>query len=171
MLLGGRGVHSADDKIDVSSVQFPGQRSQIPDDDMKGHPRILSRQPMNDRRIDCGYGVLAPSHAYLAYCRIGERRDVLHALPQFVEHGDASLDERAAIGCRLYALPAPVEQAHAEGVLQIGDRLGNGGLRHVEGTRRLAHAAGLNDGHENIDVAQSEAAADAVVPLRGGGHS
>ena len=114
--------------------------------------------------------MLAPSHAYLSHRRIGKRRDVLNALPQFVKHCDAPLDERAAIRRRLYALPAPVEQAHAEGVFQVGDRLGNGGLRHVEGARRLPHAAGLNDGQQNIHVPQFEAAAETVVPLRGG-HS
>src|SRR5438046_1215892 len=126
---------------------------------------------MNDRRIDRGYRVLAPSHAYLSRRRISKRRYVLNALPQFVEHCDASFDKRAAIRCRLYALSAPVEQAHAEGVFQVGDRLGNGGLRHVEGGSRLPHAARLNDGQQNIHVPQFEAAADTVVPLRGGCHS
>jgi hypothetical protein len=113
----------------------------------------------------------SPSHAYLSHRRIGKRRDVLNALPQFVEHCDASLDQRAAIRRRLYALPAAVEQAHAEGVFQICDRLGHGRLRHIEGGGRLPHAARLNDGQQNIHVSQFEAAADAVVPLRGGGHS
>ena len=126
---------------------------------------------MDDGRIDGGYGVLAPSHANLAHRRIGKRRDVLNALPQFVEHGDAPLDQRAAIRCRLYTLPAPVEQAHAESAFQISDRLGNGWLRHVEGACRLAHAAGLNNGQQNIHVPQFEAATDTVVPLRCDGHS
>ena len=126
---------------------------------------------MDDGRIDGGYGMLAPSHANLAHRRIGKRRDVLNALSQFVEHGDTPLDQRAAIRCRLYTLPAPVEQAHAEGVFQVGNRLGNGGLRHVEGARGLPHAARLYDGQENIHVSQFEAAANPVVPLRGGGHS
>ena len=126
---------------------------------------------MNDGRVDGGYGVLTSAHAYLPHRRIGKRCQVLNALSQFVEHCDASLDERAAIRCRLDALPAAIEQAHAEGVFKMGDRRGNGGLRHIEGDRRLPHAAGLNDGEENIQVSQPETAADTVVPLRGGGHS
>ena len=78
---------------------------------------------MDDGRIDGGYRVLAPSHPYLPRRRIGKGRDVLNALSQFVEHCDAALDQRAAIWCRLYALPAAVEQAHAEGVFEVGDRL------------------------------------------------
>src|SRR5205085_6705341 len=106
---------------------------------MKGHPRILSRESMDDGRIDSGDRMLAPSHAYLSRGRIGKGRDVLNALPQFVEHCDASFDKRPAIRRRLYTLSAAVEQAHAEGVLQVGNRLGNGGLRHVESARRLPH--------------------------------
>ena len=114
--------------------------------------------------------MLAPAHAYLPHCRIGERRDFVHALAQFVEHGDAAPDECPAIGRRLDALPAPVEEPHTEGLFQVSDRLGHCRLRHVEGRGGLAHAAGLNDGQQNIDVAQFEAAADPVVPLRDVGH-
>ena len=132
---------------------------------------MLVRKPMDDGRIDRGDRVLAPAHAYLSHCRIGERRDVVHALAQFVEHGDAALDERPATGRRLDALPTPVEEPHTEGLFQVSDRLGHCRLRHVEGRGGLAHAAGLNDGQQNIDVPQFEAAADPVVPLRDGGHS
>src|SRR6476620_6135508 len=109
MLLGGMAVHSAHQKVDAPRVQFPGQRSQVPDDDMKGHPWILSRELMDDGRIDCRYRMLAPSHPYLPGRRIGKGRDVLNALSQLVEHFDSALDERAAIWCRFYALATPVE--------------------------------------------------------------
>src|SRR5215510_4664762 len=114
--------------------------------------------------------MLTASHAYLSRRRIGKRCDVLNSLPQFVEHCDAALDQRTTIWRGLNALAAAVEQAHAQCVLQIGDRLRDGGLRHVEGACCLAHAACLDNGQQNIDVSQFEAAADAVVPLREG-HS
>jgi hypothetical protein len=67
--------------------------------------------------------MLAPSHPYLSHRRISKGRDVLNTLPQLVEHCDAALDKRAAIWCRLYALPAPVEETHAEGLFEAGNRL------------------------------------------------
>src|SRR4029077_16165665 len=130
----------------------------------KRHLWVLLREPMDHRRIDGRYRVLAPTHAYLSHRRIVERRDILNALPQFVEHCDATLDERTAIRGRLDALPTPVKQAYTEGVLQVGNRFRNGRLRHVEGGCRLSHAARLNDGHQNVHVSQFEATADTVVP-------
>jgi len=72
--------------------------------------------------------VLAPSHTYLTHRRIVERCDILNALPQLVEHSDASLDECTAVWGRLYTPPAPIKQPYSESVLQVGNGLGDGGL-------------------------------------------
>ena len=74
------------------------------------------------------------------------------------------LPKRKAVGRRHDAAPTAVDQPNAERVLQFHHRLGNGGLGYAEAARRLAHAAGLDDRHQNIQVAQLEAALGAVVP-------
>src|SRR5215475_15982501 len=114
MLLGGWAIHPAHDEVDVACVQFSRQHPEVADDDVKRHPWVLLGEAMDHGRINGCYRVFAPSYAYFAYRRIVKRRDILHALPQFVEHGDAALDKRAAKRSRLHALPAPVEQAHTE---------------------------------------------------------
>src|SRR5215210_1151000 len=107
MLLGARAVNSADQKIDMSCVQFTGQHLQVPNNNTKGNPRISSRQSVNDWREDRGYHMVAPSNTYLSRGWISEERDVLNALPQFVENRDTALDKSATVRRRLDALPAP----------------------------------------------------------------
>jgi hypothetical protein len=55
-----------------------------------------------------------------------------------------------------------VEQAHAERMLQVRDRSRYSRLTGVEVLRRLAHAAGLHHGHEDVQVLQLHPAADAI---------
>ena len=78
--------------------------------------------------------------------------------------------KRAAVFGRLDALAMAIEQAHAERMLQIRDRSGNVGLEVFEAPRRLAHAAGLHDGHEDVQVLQLHPAADAIAQLHGVTH-
>ena len=74
----------------------------------------------------------------------------------------AAIEQRATVLCRLDPLTVAVEQTHAEGVLQIRNRLGNVGLRGVEASRSLPHAAVLHDGHEDVQVLQLDPAADTI---------
>jgi len=74
-------------------------------------------------------------------------------------------EQGAAVFCRLHALPVAVQQAHAERVLQVRDRSGNGGLGAVEALRSLAHAAGLHHGHEDVQVLQLHPASGAIAKL------
>jgi len=53
---------------------------------------------------------------------------------------------------------------NAERVFQLDDGLGYGRLRDVEADCRLSHAAGLDDRHQDIQVAKLEAAFYAVIP-------
>lgn len=52
-------------------------------------------------------------------------------------------------------------------MLQVRNRFRDGGLGHVDVPRGFAHAAGLHDRHQDIEVTQFEAALDAVVPGHG----
>ena len=55
-----------------------------------------------------------------------------------------------------------VEQADAQGLLQLGNRLGNNGMRDGEPRGRLRHAAGFRHREHDVKVAQPDATADAV---------
>jgi hypothetical protein len=94
--------------------------------------------------------------------RIGQELDVLDRLAQVVEHGHSTIEQGATILGRLGTLTASIEQPHADGLFQLRDRSRNGGLRGVQDFRRPAHAAGLNDGHQDVEVVQLHPASDAI---------
>src|SRR5262249_2028389 len=108
------------------------------------------------------------SDAKLAGGGIGEKLDILDALAELVEHGDAAPDDGVAVLRRLDAPRAALEQAHAERMLEVGGRPRDGRLRRAEALRRLGHAAGLDHGHQHAHVVQLEAALDAIDLGHGG---
>src|SRR6516162_8119408 len=61
---------------------------------MNGNPRILLRESIDGDQYQTGRHLLAGSDPQFPRRRIGEEFDVLDALPQLVEHGDAAFDER-----------------------------------------------------------------------------
>jgi hypothetical protein len=65
--------------------------------------------------------------------RVLDGLDFPDPLPEFIEDGDASLDECAAIRRRLDAFGAAVEERHAKSVLHVGDGPRDGRL----GQRKL----------------------------------
>src|SRR5262249_48977093 len=97
----------------------------------------------------------------------GEEFDVSDAFSQLVERREATLDDRAAVLCRLDASRAPIEQTDAERMLEAGNCPRNRGLGGCQALRRLVHAAGLNDRHEDAHVVQLEAAFDALDLVHG----
>jgi hypothetical protein len=64
----------------------------------------------------------------------------------------------------------PVEQAHAQRMLQLADGSGNVGLRCVEDFRCLAHAAGLHHRHEDVEILQFHSTSNAIAELHGPIH-
>src|SRR5262249_60714161 len=94
-----------------------------------------------------------------------EEPDILPALFELVENGKAAPKQRASVDGRLDALPAAVEQGDAERVLHVGDRSRHGWLRDREPRRGLRHAAGVSDREQNIQIAECEPTADAVIPV------
>ncbi|HVV63618.1 MAG TPA: hypothetical protein VHD14_17855 [Pseudolabrys sp.] len=99
--------------------------------------------------------------------RVGEEIDFLYALAKIVEYSDAAVEQRTAVFRRLDPLRTAVEQAHAQGVLEVRDGSRNGRLRRVQLRCRLAHAAALDHGHQNMQVVELEAASDPVGPAHG----
>ncbi len=129
-------------------------------------PRILLGEPQNDVGQEREpQRPLPTADPHFPRGRIGQEFDVPDALLQFVENSDAAFEERVAVDRRLDATGAAVEKPHSERVFEIGDHLGNGGVGNTEVSRRLGHAAALNDGREDMQVPQLKPAADLTLPV------
>ncbi len=110
---------------------------------------------------------IASGHAILISPVVGSAKilDVPDALLQFVEHCNASFEQRVAIHGRLDPLRGSIEQPHAERMLEVGDHFRHGGLGNSELHRRLGHAAVLNDHVKHVQVAQPEPPTDLALPV------
>src|SRR3979490_1419504 len=71
----------------------------------------------------------------------------------------------SARNSRFYTLRAAVEKSHANGTFQFRDRPGNGGLAGVQKRRCLVHAAGLHDGHQDVQIMQLHPTSDTIAQL------
>ena len=129
------------------------ERPRVAGDDMKEHAWILPDQSIDGRQDDGHGNRLGRSDAYFPGRWIGEEVDILDTLAQVVEDRDAAFAESETIGRRRNSAPAAVNKLYSERSLQFHHRLGNGGLGYAEAARRLPHAAGFNDRHQNIEVA------------------
>ena len=93
--------------------------------------------------------------------------DVLDSLLDLVEGSYAPFEQRVAVLRRFDALRVAVEETHADRLFQLGDRSGNGGLGCVEERGRLAHAASLHNGRQNVEVMQLDPTSNPIVRLHG----
>jgi hypothetical protein len=71
------------------------------------------------------------------------------------------------MGRCLHALPTAVDQADAERVLHLGDRLRHRRLRQIKLSSGFRHAAPAHDSVEQPQVAQLEALGNAVDQIHG----
>src|SRR5262245_66645341 len=98
---------------------------------MKNDAWILSRQPIDGRRGDSFRQGCGGSNPQFSSVGIRKKLDVLDALLELVEGGDAPLEQRTAVLGRLDALCRAVKQPRADRMLQFSDRSGNRRLRGV----------------------------------------
>jgi len=96
---------------------------------------------------------------------VGHMLDVQHTLSDFVEDDPCAFDEHAPAVRQFDAARRAIEQRRAQGLLHIRDRFGNRWLGQREALRRLGHAANRGDGLQRMQVLESQAAPDAIVPL------
>jgi hypothetical protein len=101
---------------------------------------------------------------YFSYCRVLDGLDFPDPLPEFIEDGDASLDEYAAIRRRLDTFGAAIEERHAKRVLHVGDGPRDGRLGHRKLCGCLRHASGLRHSKQNLQFMELEPV-DAVVAM------
>jgi hypothetical protein len=147
-----------------SALSLPGCRDRR---HVNGNPRMLSAQPTEDGRQEAGNEGFVASNPDLANRRIGEKLDVPHSLTQVVEDSHPTIQQCATVDGGLDALRAPIEKSNPERAFQICNGPGHGGLGHVEFVGRFSHAAGLNNGHQNIELAEFQPASDPRVPRHG----
>jgi hypothetical protein len=130
----------------------------------------LPSEPAECRRDQAGNDLFVACDPDFTGRRIGQELDALHALAQFIEHGCTASEQCAAVLSRLNALATAIEQTHTKRMLKFADRPRNGGLRCIEVPRCLAHAASLDDGHENMKIVQLHPAPDAIVHVHHSAH-
>src|SRR5262249_25672883 len=100
--------------------------------------------------------------------RIGQEADLIDALLQLVEHGNAAFDECATILGWRDALGAAIEETDAEGDLHVGDRLGYGWLCGADRLRGFRHASRMCDREEDPQFSRAEPARGEIVPFHRG---
>src|SRR6266545_2074359 len=146
------------------------QRRRLRRDYTHDYIRIAPRQSVNDRRRNERERLGTPD-AYFSHVGIRQKLDIADPLLEFVEHHVSAFEQCFGIYRGRHAMRATVQEAYAEGHLQIGNRVRYGGLRHCKMRGRLGHAAPLHYGRKNMEVAQPEPAADAALPFhRGASH-
>src|SRR5262245_47843532 len=128
-------------KIDVAIDQLATQYSHLISHEAKYDARIAPREPVDDLGRETRGEWIHGTDSNFTGGRVGKKLDLLDALPQFIESGEPVLENRTTIERWLDALPAALEQAYTECMLQIGDGLGHDWMRNCEALGSLRHAA------------------------------
>ena len=131
---------------------------------------MVLRETLEDRHEEPRRDRLRAADPQLAGAGIGDVLDVPDALPQLVEGGPAAPQQGFAIGSGNDTLRAAIEQPHAERMLQGGDRFRDRRSRDAELGAGPRHAAVLDHGEEDEQVAQPQSAADLLFPRDRPGH-
>src|SRR5436190_859733 len=125
ILFGDKSWHSIDDELDIPLTQFTIERCCL---DMKRYAPMLPQQPIDHDLDHSRCKRVRASDPEFSRRRIGKKVNLVDALVQFVEDGNAAFDEGAAILSWLDTLRASIEEPDAEVVFHVGDSLRNGGL-------------------------------------------
>src|SRR4029079_2424833 len=103
-----------DQKVDAAFIEAAPVLIAIEDLDVEGDPRITPCQTVNHGRDKaCGDRRRCPD-AYIARAWVGEKIDVLDALPQLVEGGVAAAEHGAAVVGEFDSTRVSLQQAHSE---------------------------------------------------------
>ncbi len=133
---------------------------------METHSWVSFRKALDDWNEDAARDGIRTPDAQFAGHRIGQKLDFPHALSQISDRHLSVLQQHRAVGCRLDAPAATVEESHAERGFKRRNRIGNCGLGHVQLHGGLRHAAVLDDGQQDMQVAQPHPPADPGIPVR-----
>src|SRR5215470_9710207 len=117
------------------------------------------------RRKVCGRKRFRTPNPQFTTRRVGEKSDIHYALFELIKRGIAALEQSTTIHRWFDASPSPIEEAHVQRVLQVGDHLRNGRLRNSELLSRLRHAAKLCDRKKYMQILQPKPAPNPAFPV------
>src|SRR5262249_51416482 len=129
---------------------------------MHGDSRMLLVKPVKQRGDQAGNHGIMRADPDFANRWISQEFDVLHGLAQVIEGGQSALKQSAAVLGRLGAVTTTIKESDSDGMFKVGDRFRNGRLRRIQELGRPAHAPGLCDRHQYVQVVQFDAASDAI---------
>ncbi len=165
MILGDQGKHPANYQIDGAIFESAARIRFRPRQNVEDDARKPAREPLDDCRHKTDSRGKAACYSDFARRRIGEEFDVLHGLPQLIEDGNSAIKQRASIDGEFDAAWRPIEEAHVQGVLQIGNRFCYDGVGNGKLPCGLGHVSTLHDCEKNMQVAQFEPPSYAIIPL------
>jgi hypothetical protein len=113
---------------------------------MDGDAGILVAESFDDAGKERSYERLVTTDSHLSGGGVRQEVDLANTLPELVEGGGTAARQRAPVERGFDPLRTAVEEANAESVLEIGDRLRDGGLRYGETVRRARHTPPTNHG-------------------------
>ena len=109
--------------VDIPCLKVLVHRRALGRRDPKHHPRMAPCEAIDHRGDETRRQKMMAANSHIAGCGIGEELDVLHARPQFVEHHGATVEQCRPVDRRLGAVAVALEQAYADRLLEVGDRL------------------------------------------------
>src|ERR1700742_2589130 len=83
----------------------------------------------------------------------------------FVENDARAIDKKATAFSEFNSARGAIQQRSPDGLLHLGDGLGDRRLRQPETVGRLGHAADLCNGLQRMQILEAQASTDTVVPL------
>ena len=113
----------------------------------------MPRKRFDRGRQEPGRQRLRGGNSHFANLRIGQELDVFDTGPELVESRLTAPHQCQAIHRWLNAMRGPIKQANFKCMLKGGYRLRHRGLRHTKMGASLGHAAVLDDGEQDVEIA------------------
>jgi hypothetical protein len=112
--------NSADHEIDLALAQFPkAHGGGLYWENLEGDFRVTSGHAVEDGGYKSGCEILRAADANFSDAWICQKLDLPHALAEFIEYDAPAPEQRICVTCRLDTARTSIEQAHAQGGLQI----------------------------------------------------
>jgi len=88
---------------------------------MKHYSWVAPRESIDNGRNKAGSQKWIAPNSEFSSGRVREEFDVLYALAKIIKYGHSTVEQRATKRGRLDSVAVPIEQTHAERVLQVRD--------------------------------------------------
>jgi hypothetical protein len=125
---------------------------------------------LDDHRHDHGRNRCNATNPHFAFGWVGQELNVSYTLPQIIERSHAALEQRIAIYRWLNTVRASIQEADADGSLQLADCLRHRRLLNSQLRCGFRHAARFNNGKKDVQIPQAQAPPDPILPIDRSGH-